>query len=150
MADNHDALFHELLKRAATQNAAMVDPAAASTRTPPTHGVNSVAKMLYAGGAGADIATTIGGFATGKMHEENPLINFAGDKAALPIGMGEEIGVYLLAKKLLGDRHPKLLNLLVGGAGAAHSAFAARNIQRIGKAGDVPEPVPGSVFQRTK
>lgn len=126
-----DPMLAELLKRAATENAQLVDPPAPVAQPAPKQGLSAIAKALYAGGAGADIGSTLASFTTGKMHENNPLVNFAGDKAALPIGVGEELGVYLLAKKLFGDRHPALMNLLVGGAGIAHSAFAARNIERM-------------------
>lgn len=90
-------------------------------------GPSKWAKILYGAGAGADIGSTINTFAHGG-HEANPLVNFAGDKMAIPIGIAEEAGTYMLAKKLLGDKHPKILNMLLAGSGIAHGAAAAHNM----------------------
>ena len=90
-------------------------------------GASPWAKLMYAGGIGADVGSTLAGFA--HNHPENdPLINFAGNKAAIPIGLGEEAAVYLLAKKLLGDRHPDIMNAILATSGLAHGAAAGSNI----------------------
>lgn len=126
-----DQTLSEMIARAAAENASIVDPVTPKT---PDHkqGISGLAKALYAGGLGADVSSTLFGFKHG-YNEANPLINFAGNKAALPIGAGMEIGGLLLAKKLLGDRHPKIMNALVGGAGIIHGTAAAKNVHTMSK-----------------
>lgn len=103
-------------------------------------GVSPWAKTLYGAGLGADVGSTIKLLHDGG-HEANPLINFAGDKAAIPIGIAESLGTYYLAKKLLGDKHPKIMNALVGGAGIVHGAAAAHNLM-LPKPGAAVKPGP--------
>ncbi len=127
MADPNTPMFAEMLKRAATEHADAVDPAQQPAPDVKPAGVSNIAKAIYAGGASADIGSTLYGFKHG-YDEANPMINFAGNKAAIPISIAQEMGVYLLAKKLLGDQHPKIMNALVAGSGISHSLAALRNI----------------------
>ncbi len=121
-------LMSEMVKRAAHQQAlADPNPPSASLDSPKDTGVSTISKLLYGAGLGADAASTIYGWSKGQQ-EGNPLINFAGNKWALPIGGAEELGTYLLAKKFLGNRHPKIMNMLVSGAGIGHGLAAAHNI----------------------
>lgn len=128
-------LLSEMVKRAATENAAMVDPTSAAAVTSEKPGVSKWAKMLYGTGVGADASTTAYFQSHPKLgiHEANPLLNWAPTAAQIPIGAGMELAAILLGKKLLGDKHPKILNALVGGAGLAHAGFAAKNASLIGQ-----------------
>lgn len=101
-------------------------PASAGAVPIEKKGISKWAKMLYGAGLGADVGTTLHGFSKGS-HEANPLINFAGDKAAVPIMLAGEMGSMLLAKKLLGDRHPKIMNAIMSASGIAHGAAALHN-----------------------
>lgn len=139
-----DSLFNETLKRAATENAALVDPAASTSSAVEKPGISNLAKGLYAGGAGADIGSTLYGFAHGR-GESNPLINWAPKSAMLPIGAGIELAAILLGKKLLGDKHPKILNALVGGAGLVHGGFAANNIRKFNTGPATPTSISGNL-----
>lgn len=113
-------------------------PAGAGAVPSEKRGVSKWAKTLYGAGLTADVGSTAKLLMHGG-HEANPLINFAGDKAAIPIGLAESIGTYILAKKLLGDKHPKIMNALVGGAGIMHGAAAAHNLM-LPKPGQPAEP----------
>ena len=86
------------------------------------------AKILYGTGLGADMISTARAIAKGG-HEANPMLNFAGDKAAIPIALGQAAGSYWLLKKALGDRHPKLMNAILSGMGAVHGAAAVHNFK---------------------
>ncbi len=55
------------------------------------------------------------------------MVNFAGDKAAIPIGIGESAGAMFLASKLL-KNHPTLMNALLAGMGGMHGAYAVKGL----------------------
>lgn len=88
---------------------------------------------LLAGGA-ADMGSTIYGIKTGLMKEGNPLIGGMDPKIGLPLGAAAEIGGVLLARKLLGKKHPKLLNVLQGALGGVHGGLAVKNLHGISQA----------------
>lgn len=98
---------------------------------------SKIAHLMYLAGLGADAVTTYKNaqteFPVGhrnhgrKFRETNPLINWAGPKWQFPVGAAMEGGAYLVGKKLLKDRHPKLFNTLLGLAGAGHGAAAISN-----------------------
>lgn len=100
--------------------------------TPQVGSPSNWAKILYGVGLAADAGSTAYGVAHG-TQEQDPLVGFAGNKAAAPIGIAEGIGTYLLAKKVLGDKHPKVLNALLSGLGAAHAGAAVNNAQSYAK-----------------
>lgn len=97
----------------------------------PHKGVGKLANLMYFGGLGSDIATTAIGAHNG-LKETNPLLKFAGTKAAAPLVAGGGIVTYLIAKKLLGDKHPDILKALMMGMGGVHGAAAVSNVHQMG------------------
>lgn len=109
-----------------TTNAPMVMNPPAIHADAPTR--SHWADTLFAGGLGADTATTIYGLSHG-YHEANPLYNFAGDKAAVPVMLGIDALAYVMGKKLLEKQHPKMFKALLAVSGGTHGAAALKNLQ---------------------
>src|SRR4051812_10801535 len=88
--------FEQSIQRAIAQQlgaqAQQAQPASSNKE-----GLSTLAKLVYGVGAGADLATTAYGTAKGVVHENNPLIRWAGPKAQLPVGAAMELGGVLLA-----------------------------------------------------
>lgn len=99
------------------------DPPAIQATAPPSRWADA----LFAGGVGADTATTLYGLTHG-YHESNPLYNVAGDKAAVPIMLGIDALAYVMGKKFLEKEHPKLFKALLAVSGGTHAAAAGRNL----------------------
>lgn len=96
------------------------------TSVPDKSWLEKIGTPAFAAGAGADWITTAINLAHG-FNEDNPTINWAKNPAAM-IGLGaaQDIGGYLLARKLL-KNHPKLLNAGLLASGALRGGIAARN-----------------------
>lgn len=93
-------------------------------------GVGLLAKILYASGLGADVATTMLGEGKGLTQEANPMLKpLSGIPAAVrsPLVAGAEVGGMMLLNKLIGKKHPKLMKALTMGMGAAHGGAAVYN-----------------------
>jgi len=133
------ALTEEVLRRAVNQQIATEDArpepltAPAAAKKSGGRGSKLALLALLAGGA-ADMGSTIYGLNTGLMREANPLIGGMDPKIGLPVGAATEIGGVLLARKLLGKNHPKLLNVLTGALAGVHGGLAAHNLHEIGEA----------------
>lgn len=146
---DNPALMSEMIKRAARENAALVEPVG-RTDTPaqavaqPSSKGSKLANLLYFAGLGGDVATTAYGTASGKGHEANPAVKWAGDKAAAPLVAGGGIATYLLARKILGDKHPKLLNGILMGMGGVHGAAALSNLHQFSQSAPAQAPSDSS------
>lgn len=128
--DPHALLMDEMVKRAVAQQIQQEDAQPKPLTAPPekqSGGSHAGLMALLAGGA-ADIGSTIYGLKTGRMKENNPVIRGMDPKIGIPVGAAIETGGYLLARKLLGKKHPKILNALSGAVGATHGALAMRNL----------------------
>lgn len=99
------------------------DPPAIHTPAP-----SRWAETLFAGGVGADAATTLYGLTHG-YHESNPLYTVAGDKGAVPIMLGIDALAYVMGKKFLAKDHPKLFKTLLAVSGGTHAIAAGRNLK---------------------
>lgn len=86
------------------------------------------------GGAAADTATSLHNFSNG-YKEDNPLYNWAGKSGAMPVMLGIDAAAYFGLKKLLGDRHPNILNALVAAGGISHGVGAVNNVRKFNKYG---------------
>lgn len=126
-----DALISELVKQAAQQNAAMVEPVG-RTDGGQHSGPSKFAEMAYLTGLAGDVGTTTYGSLSGKTTEANPMMKWAG-KAAGPAVGGISILSSLLAKKAL-KNHPKALNILLTAMGGVHGAAALHNVGQIKQA----------------
>lgn len=124
-----DALLSELVKRAATENSAMVEPVGRTDSQP--SGPGKAATLAFLGGLGADVGTTAYGSLSGKTTEANPLVKWAGNKGAAPAVAGMGMGTLLLSK-LIGKSHPTIAKALLYGMGGAHGAAALSNIHQMG------------------
>jgi hypothetical protein len=112
------------------------------TQAPHTSsGPSTLAKILYASGAGADMGTTLYAQAHG-AKEKDPLVSWAG-RAAVPVGAAMEGGGVLLASKLL-KNHPKIMNAVLMGLGGMHGGAAAKNLMTM-HGGSAP-PMPSSAM----
>lgn len=144
-----DPLLEEMIKRAAVENAALVDPKPAAQ----PEGEGKAPWLAYLASLAGDVGTTAIGAATGRTEEANPLMKAFGNKGAAPLVAGTSLGGMLLAKKLLGKNHPKLLKGLLYGMAGAHGGAAVNNAVQMGRAGDVAAvsptndipPFPGAV-----
>lgn len=132
--DISQAMVNELMAREPQAQVQQVSPE--------RKGVGTLAKAIYGAGAAADAGTTLYGISTGKAHEANPLINWAGDKVAVPIGAAMEGGAMAVLSKVL-KNHPNVMKALLMGAGAVHGGLALHNIGQI-KHGAAPTPSPAS------
>lgn len=95
------------------------------------------ATIAYMAGLGADGLTT--GYALGKhkeLTEGNRMWNWAPRAAVAPLAVGGNLALYYGAKKLLGNRYPKIFDMLLAGKGALHGRAAIQNIGQIRAAND--------------
>lgn len=132
MPDSHALMMDEMMRRAVAQQIQQEDAQPKPLTAPPVNdkqagGSKAGLLALLAGGA-ADVGSTIYGLKTGRMRENNPLLKGMDPKIGIPLGVAAETGGYLIARKLLGKNHPKLLNVLSGALGGAHGALAVRNV----------------------
>lgn len=127
-----DALFDELIKRAAMEHSNMLVQQAPQQQT--SEGPGKLAWATYLAGLGADVGTTAYGAHKGLTEEANPLMKAFGNKGAAPMVAGTSVLSALLAKKFLGKKHPKILKGLLMGMGGAHGAAAVSNLGQMGKA----------------
>ena len=93
---------------------------------------SKAALATYLAGAGADIGSTayFQSHPELKIHEANPLINWAPTGTQLPIGASLEMLAMCLGRKLL-KNHPKIMNAITLGAGAVHGGLALKNLRLI-------------------
>lgn len=146
--DPHALFTDELLKRAVQQQIAQEDAQPKAVTLPPeSPGPGKSGLLALIGGGAADLATTVAGLKTGQMRENNSLIRGLDPKIGLPLGAAAEMGTYLLARKLLADKHPKLLNALSMAAGAAHGGLAVKNVLGTRAATRETPPRPNLVKQ---
>jgi len=97
-------------------------------------GPSLLAKILYATGGGADAASTVYGLHTGLGHEANPAVNWAPKNLQVPLGAAMEVGGLTLLDKLLGKKHPKIMDAALIGLGALHGGLAVGNMKTIADA----------------
>lgn len=150
-----DGIFDELVKRAVEKEPLPDPPPTVAQQGPEQPPVSSkAAHLAWLGGNAADWITTAIASHKG-AHEANPLLKWAGDKGAIPAGIGSEIGMYLLARKLAKKDHPKIFNAMLYAMGGAHGLAGAHNMgvikdqNQMIAAKDQPEqpPFPGAVKQ---
>lgn len=93
------------------------------------------AQIAFWGSTAADTATTAYGLAHG-YQEADPLYTWAGNKGVAPLaaGVGVNLGIYLLARKLLQNHHA-ILNAGLLGASVAHGAGTLQNLQTLAQGG---------------
>lgn len=144
---DNQPLLSEMMKRAATENSAMVEPVG-RTETPnaPKSGPSKMSQLSFLAGLGLDVGTTAYGNSKGLTHEVNPLVKWAGNKGAAPAVAGMGIGTLLLSR-LLGKSHSKIAEALLYGTGGAHGAAGIHNLGQIHKAPTPTNsaPFPGAV-----
>ncbi len=133
--DLNGPLFEEVMKRE-------VEKGGASPAPVESEGIGKLAPAMWLGGGAADIASTIHGMQNG-MQEANPMVNWAPKGAQIPLGIGMELGGVLLAKKLLGEKHPGIVKALMMGLGGLHGGLALKNMAATSSAYEpIPPPSP--------
>jgi hypothetical protein len=127
----NDALLSELMKRAAIEHAEMVDPRPAPAASGQSG--SSVPLMTYLAGLGLDAGTTLYGTGSGRTVERNPIMpKSVGGQAA---AFGGELAGMMLLRKLLGKKHPKLIDAAMYGLGGTHGIAGGMNLRELGNAG---------------
>jgi hypothetical protein len=121
-------LIGALVQRELAQNPPARSATAAPKPSIAQNGVAPWAKILYLAGAGLDDATTAYAMSHDRGYEKNPMYNWAPKPAVVPLMQGIDLGAYVILKKLLGDRHPAVLNAVVGGSGISHAIAGANNL----------------------
>jgi hypothetical protein len=125
-----DMLFDEMIKRALQADPSLAQAVDPPAQTPKREGAGRLATLMYLAGLGADAATTTYGSLSGKTEEANPLMKWAGKGAGPAVG-AIGVGGMLLAKKLLGKNHPKILKGFLMGMGGVHGAAALNNMNQM-------------------
>lgn len=127
-----DQLFDEMVKRA-VGNYVQDNPQQPPAPEPQKKSSSTFAHAAWLAPAAADIATTL--YAQHhpelKLDEANPLTKWAPKNAQVPIGAGMEGLAYYLGRRFLKDKHPKIFNAALIGAGALHGKAALSNVSNI-------------------
>lgn len=100
----------------------------------------AVAHTIFLGGAAADMGSTAYFLAHKGLwiDERNPVMNWAPVAVQMPVGAAVESLAYVVGRKLLKDRHPRLFRVALIAAGVVHGSFAAYNTALIRSSQPVP------------